>query len=107
MGTARYRAIADTIRERINSGIYPVESTLPSIGKLKDEFGVAGVNTVRDAQSLLVSEGLLRPEQGVGVWVVAQSAAPSPRSRILEDLRRAHAALARAIDYLEREPDGT
>lgn len=101
METVRYRAIAEELRERIDRGVYPVGSKLPSIAALMKEFDVKGLNTVRDAQQVLVNEGLLRPEQGVGVWVMAKTAEPTTALQILDDLRRAQSALGRAIAHLE------
>ena len=101
METVRYRAIAEELRERIDRGVYPVGSKLPSIAALMKEFDVKGLNTVRDAQQMLVNEGLLRPEQGVGVWVIAKTAEPKTTLQILDDLRRAQSALGRAIAHLE------
>lgn len=101
METVRYRVIASRLRERIDSGVYPIGSRLPSISALKAEFEVKGLNTVRDAQQILIDEGMLRPEQGVGVWVVAKSPGTTTTEQILDDLRRAHSALARAIAHLE------
>ena len=76
-------------------------SKLPSIAALMKEFDVKGLNTVRDAQQMLVNEGLLRPEQGVGVWVMAKTAEPTTTLQILDDLRQAQSALGRAIAHLE------
>ena len=101
METVRYRAIAEELRERIDRGVYPVGSKLPSIAALMKEFDVKGLNTVRDAQQMLVNEGLLRPEQGVGVWVMAKTAEPRTTLQILDDLRQAQSALGRAIAHLE------
>lgn len=101
METVRYRAIAEELRSRIDQGVYPVGSKLPSIAALMREFDVKGLNTIRDAQQRLTEDGLLRPEQGVGVWVVAKSADPPTSRQILEDLRRAQSAIAKAITYLE------
>ena len=101
METVRYRAIAEELRERIDRGVYPVGSKLPSIAALMKEFDVKGLNTVRDAQQMLVNEGLLRPEQGVGVWVIAKTAEPKTTLQILDDLRQAQSALGRAIAHLE------
>lgn len=101
METVRYRAIAEELRSRIDRGEYPVGSKLPSIAALMKEFDVKGLNTIRDAQQMLTSAGLLRPEQGVGVWVVAKSADPPTTHQILEDLRCAQSAIARAVAYLE------
>jgi DNA-binding GntR family transcriptional regulator len=104
---ARYREISDVLRSRIADGSYPVGSKLPAIARLQDEFGVPGLNTIRDAYKPLVQEGLLRPEQGVGVWVVGtpksdDETAPS----LLEELRTAREALSRAIAYLEEVESG-
>ena len=101
MNSARYRAIADALRTRIDGGVYPVGSKLPSIAALMKEFDVKGLNTVRDAQHLLVEEGLVRPEQGVGVWVVSKSAETQTGRQILDDLRQAQSAIVRAIAHLE------
>ena len=101
METVRYRAIAEELRERIDRGVYQVGSKLPSIAALMKEFDVKGLNTVRDAQQMLVNEGLLRPEQGVGVWVIAKTAEPKTTLQILDDLRQAQSALGRAIAHLE------
>ncbi len=101
METVRYRAIAEELRERIDRGVYPVGSKLPSIAALMKEFDVKGLNTVRDAQQMLVNEGLLRSEQGVGVWVIAKTAEPMTTLQILDDLRQAQSALGRAIAHLE------
>ena len=99
MGTIRYRAIADALRARIDAGVYPVGSKLPSIAALMRDFDVKGLNTVRDAQQMLVNECLLRPEQGVGV--IATSAKTPTSLQILDDLRRAQSALGRAIAQFE------
>ena len=101
METVRYRAIAEELRERIDKGVYQVGSRLPSIAALMQEFDVKGLNTIRDAQQMLVDEGLLRPEQGVGVWVIAKTPEPTTTLQILDDLRRAQSALGRAIAHLE------
>ena len=101
METVRYRAIAEELRERIDRGVYPVGSKLPSIAALMKEFDVKGLNTVRDAQQMLANEGLLRSEQGVGVWVMAKTAEPRTTLQILDDLRQAQSALGRAIAHLE------
>ncbi|MDP9092433.1 MAG: GntR family transcriptional regulator [Actinomycetota bacterium] len=67
----RYAEIADAIRERIQAGEFPVGARLPGISTLQKEYDVSGLNTIRSAQQLLVEEGLLRTQQGVGAFVVA------------------------------------
>jgi DNA-binding GntR family transcriptional regulator len=99
----RYRAIADTLRERIDAGAYPVGSKLPSITELQHEFDVPGLNTIRQAQQILVVEGLLETQQGVGAWVRAQSTPVGEYVdpiALLKDLRN---QIERAIDLLEKQ----
>jgi DNA-binding GntR family transcriptional regulator len=100
MATTKYGAIADALRTRIADGTYPVGTKLPSITDLMREFDVPGLNTVRDAQQVLVREGLLRTEQGVGAWVLAQRSPTTEIADVLERLRTARTELDRAIDYL-------
>ena len=100
MASTRYGAIADTLRARIAAGVYPVGSKLPSITELMREFDVPGLNTVRDAQRVLVREGLLRTEQGVGAWVLAQHSPVADRAQVLQSLKAARDELDRAIAYL-------
>ena len=77
----KYRVIADDIRRRISAGEWPVGSYLPGISTLMFKYEVKGLNTIRHAQSVLVEEGLVRPEPGRGVLVLGQ-----PRT---QDKRRA------------------
>ncbi len=99
---ARYTEIANEIRRRIADGTYPVGSKLPPIAQMQTEFAVAGLNTIRSAYAPLIAEGLLRGEQGVGVWVLAT---PPPRDltgpEVLAELRTAHRVLGNAIAALE------
>lgn len=104
MATTRYGEIADALRARIADGRYPVGTKLPGITQLMTEFHVKGLNTVRQAQQLLVGEGLLRTEQGVGAWVIARHSDTLAARQILEDLRDAQAAIGRAITHLQRQP---
>jgi len=101
METVRYRAIAEELRGRIDRGVYPVGTKLPSIAALMKEFDVKGLNTIRNAQQMLVNEGILRPEQGVGVWVMEKTTRPATTQQIIDDLRRAQSALTRAIAHLD------
>ncbi len=60
--------IADTIRQRIVSGFYPVAHHLPGEIPLSREFHVAR-ETLRNALSILESEGLLERIHGKGNYV--------------------------------------
>jgi DNA-binding GntR family transcriptional regulator len=102
MEKPKYQAVADQVRRRIQVGVYPVGTKLPSIAQFMDEFDVPGLNTIRGAHAVLADEGLVRSEQGVGVWVVGKpSSQATDRAGILEDLRAGQAAVARAITYIE------
>ncbi len=68
---ARYREIADDLRQRIRAGEFPVGSRLPGISTLQETYDVPGLNTIRAAQQLLVDDGMLAIRQGVGAFVVA------------------------------------
>lgn len=63
---------------------------------------MAGLNTIRQAQTLLVSEGLLETQQGVGVSVIPTTPRAAGAEHLLVELRAARAALDRAIALLER-----
>jgi len=76
---------------------------LPAIAELMREFDVPGLNTIRDAQQLLVREGLIRTEQGVGAWVISRT---SPTADQTQALREARAQLDQAIAYLEAQDEG-
>jgi DNA-binding GntR family transcriptional regulator len=103
---ARCREISNILRSRIANGTYPVGSKLPAIASMQKEFDVPGLNTIRQAYAPLVQEGLLRPEQGVGVWVVGTPNSSDEPPSLLEDLRTAREALNRAIAHLERDGSG-
>jgi DNA-binding transcriptional regulator YhcF (GntR family) len=68
---ARYREIADDLRAKIQAGIYPVGTKLPSISDLQEQYDVPALNTIRGAQQVLVDEGMLETRQGVGAFVIA------------------------------------
>ncbi|MFG1840018.1 GntR family transcriptional regulator [Micromonospora sp. NPDC049175] len=63
----RYRLVADELRRRIEAGVIPPGSLLPSESTLMAEFSVAR-GTVREALALLRSEGLVLTEVGRGTY---------------------------------------
>lgn len=65
----RYRAIADELRARVESGELATGHLLPSESELSGAYGVSRV-TVRKALELLRDEGLIDARQGFG-WFVA------------------------------------
>jgi GntR family transcriptional regulator len=62
---SRYRLVAAELRRRIDAGVYPRGSLLPSEKTLQVEFG-ASRGTIREAIRLLREEGLLDTEYGRG-----------------------------------------
>jgi GntR family transcriptional regulator len=69
-----YHQLADTLRRRILSGDYPVDSNLPSEPQLMSTFSVSRV-TARQAVGVLVSEGLVIRGSGRGTRVLPAAAA--------------------------------
>src|SRR5690606_26414736 len=67
-GITLYGRVADFIRERIASGMWPEGTRLPTLDALAAQLGVARV-TVRQACQLLAAEGLLRSQPGRGTYV--------------------------------------
>ena len=61
---------AARLREQIAAGEWPVGSRLPGETTLAASLGV-GRSTVREALRALAGQGLVRPRQGAGVFVIA------------------------------------
>jgi DNA-binding GntR family transcriptional regulator len=67
-GVPRYQVIADSLRERIDSGDLPAGAMLPSITRISQEWGVSDT-TAGNALKLLHSEGLIRTAEGGDTFV--------------------------------------
>ena len=63
-----YQRIAAELRENIKDGVYQVGQQIPTEDSLAGRFGV-NRHTLRRAVSLLAAEGLLRVDQGRGMFV--------------------------------------
>jgi len=81
-----YAQLADVMRERIVKGGWPIDTRIPTLPALADEFGVASI-TVRQAVQLLKNEGLLSPEQGRGTFV-RRKPETHPRMKVETSLTR-------------------
>jgi len=68
MAQAKYQAIADRLRDQIDSGALQPGERLPSEPDLVREFD-ASRNTVRLAIALLTNQGLVVTRQGLGTFV--------------------------------------
>jgi GntR family transcriptional regulator len=75
-GLPAYLHIAQTLAERVNSGVYPAGTRLPSGSELRAEFGVSPM-TVRRALSLLEQQGLVIGVKGRGVYAQSRHLADS------------------------------
>lgn len=67
-GAPKYLRLADEIRRRIRSGQYPVGERLPTESALVAKFGFSPP-TVRQALTVLRSEGLIETRHGIGTFV--------------------------------------
>ena len=79
----RYVAIADDLRQRIESGELKDGERLPSQPTLARQYGVS-LTTFRTALSLLASEGYLRSEHGLGTFV-STPATPHLSALVVDD----------------------
>jgi len=78
-GSHRYVQIAAMLQARIGDGAYPIDGLLPSEPALSAEFGVSR-GTIRQAITLLLERGLVKPEVGRGTRIVSLQ----PRGRLFE-----------------------
>ena len=91
MPAAKYRQIADDLRDQITAGILPPGSQLPTEPKLAASYG-ASRSTVRLAIGLLIQQGLVETRQGIGTYVTEP---PTPLTVVLsreEDWRAGETA---------------
>lgn len=65
----KYQRIANEIKDRIISGDYPVNQSLPTQKMLMKEFNTTSV-TLQKAISVLAAEGLIVSRQGKGMKVI-------------------------------------
>lgn len=66
---ARYRQVADDLREAITRGTYEPGAALPSQPQLARKYGLTQTS-IGKAISLLEAEGMIRTQSGVGSFVV-------------------------------------
>ncbi len=71
VGRSRYEEIAESLRQAIRGGAYPLGSRLPSESDLAARWEVSR-GTVRQAVALLASEGLIGSRQGARRVVLRQ-----------------------------------
>ncbi len=64
-----YAQVKEILKERIQDGIYPVRTLMPSESFLEEEFQVSKI-TVRKAMEQLAQEGYVQKQSGVGTTVL-------------------------------------
>lgn len=74
----RYRQVAQTLINEIESGRYPVGDLMPTEMELCEQFGASRF-TVREAIKQLVEMGLVSRQAGVGTTVLSAAAFPGYR----------------------------
>lgn len=97
-----YQQIADDLRQRINTKDLVAGQKLPSETELIEEYGT-GRATVRQALRVLMVEGLLRSQRGVGVFVRERAAI---RRMSLDRFSRAQRLAGKAALVAEAESQG-
>ncbi len=98
----QYRLVEEDLRQRLAQREWAIEEQIPGISALMEHYD-ASLGTIRRAQDPLVAEGLLRREQGRGVFVAAYPEPAPAQDTARELIREAMSLLARASSLLEQE----
>jgi DNA-binding GntR family transcriptional regulator len=72
----KFRQLADILRGRIETGLYPPGTPIPSLKRIEQETGLATM-TIRKGIALLVVEGWVVPVPGKGTFVNPPESWPS------------------------------
>ena len=67
-----YQKVADDIKKNILSGVYAVDSLIPTENDLETKYDVSKI-TVRKAVEQLVAEGYLMKKSGIGTRVISNN----------------------------------
>jgi DNA-binding GntR family transcriptional regulator len=101
--TPRYRQIADDLRRRLANDEFPVDTKLPPIVELQEQYGCENnLNMIRHAQSVLIEEGLIEPRQGQGTFVIDLPPRQRDEAAVAEAAQELRAALDNAQAALTR-----
>lgn len=66
-----YVQLRDILRDQIENGVYLPGTSIPSENELSEKYGVNRL-TVRTAIEQLIKEGIVKPFQGKGVYVMGE-----------------------------------
>jgi GntR family transcriptional regulator len=98
----QYKVVEEDLRRRLARPEWAIGDQIPGISELQEQYGAA-LGTIRKAQDPLVAEGLLRREQGRGVFVAAYPdpvPAPATARKLISEAMN---LLAQASVLLEQE----
>ena len=77
---AKYKILAEELRQNILNNIYQPGDRLPSELELQEQFQISR-QTVRNALELLERQGFVRSRQGSGTYVVDRDAEEQKKSK--------------------------
>ena len=89
----RYARIFDTLTKRVQTGMYPIDTRLPTESELCSEFSASRF-TVREALRRLVDQGMVQRRQGAGSVVVSIT----PQARYVHSLSSLNDLFQFALD---------
>ena len=98
-GTPRYQQVISILKEKIESGEYPVGSKLPPERELQDTLGLSRM-TINRAILELADHGLVKREVGKGTFVIRNSV-PQSQLRSLGLITPSHRSLLEQPFYWE------
>lgn len=99
---AGYRRIAELLEQKIESGTYPVGSTLPSYTAIAAEYDVS-MNVARDAVGSLGKRGIVSVAPGIGTTVLRRPSDTPAHRDIPTRLADVDAAVQRMSEQLDDE----
>src|SRR5690242_11214466 len=79
---AKFRLLAEQLRDSIRVGRWPVGDRLPAEQELAASYQVS-INTVRRAVDELIGDRLVQRRQGSGTWVLAKPARAGLQGRFV------------------------
>ena len=99
----QYKVVEEDLRRRLAppEPEWAIGEQIPGISDLMEQYN-ASLGTIRRAQDPLVEEGVLRREQGRGVFVAAYPGPAPAHATARELIREAQSLLARASTLLEQ-----
>jgi len=98
----QYKVVEEDLRRSLSRRKWAIGERIPGISELQEQYA-ASLGTIRRAQDPLVAEGLLRREQGRGVFVAAYpNPVPAPATA-RKMISEAMSLLAQASSLLEQE----